>query len=188
MSVIYKEITTRPSVNDLFYFEGYPKNSANGIFDLLIDDSSLNSKNVDCVKDWPVTHVVSSVYENKITWQEILDRRSELRSDLKDTLTVEFLNNKITTGGDYQYCYFNPFSTTLISTATWNTWEDFVSDYRATYAYLSTDSEAVISFTTTIARAKEYNNVISEVIIVDGTETPFPGDLPAMWQGKFIDA
>ena len=188
MSVILKEVTTRPSVNDMFYFEGYPRSSTNGVFDLLVDDSSLNSKNVDCAKDWPLTHVVSSVFENRITWQGILDRRNELRSDLKGTLTVEFLNNKITTAGDYQYCYFNPFSTTLISTATWNTWEDFVSDYRATYAYLSTESPLVISFTTTINRAKDYNNVISEVIIVDGTETPFPEDLPPMYQGKFIGA
>ena len=179
MPVIYKEITTKPSVNDMFYFEAQDGLYNSEIFDFNINPSdAIMHNSISYIAAWPVTGLTSQAYENLISWQEILTRRNELRADLKDILTVEFLNNKISTFGPTHLCYLNPFSTTLVAIGTFDTLENFVTSYNSCISTLND--------TSTINRAKLYNNVISEVLIIDGVESAFPGTITAMrFNGQF---
>jgi hypothetical protein len=182
MAVIYKEIITRPSVNDMFYFESLGESYNFEIFDFDIDpsDTLMTRSSNPYVATWPLVGLVSAVYENLISWQEILTRRNELRADLKDILTVEFLNNKISTFGSDHLCYLNPFSTTLVSTGVSDTLENFVTSYNNCVTALTDLTEY------TITQAKLYNNVVSEVLIIDGVESAFPETITAMkYNGQF---
>ncbi len=182
MAVIYKEITTRPSVNDMFYFEALDSSSYNSeIFDFNISSSdTIMHNSISYIAAWPLTGLTSQVFEGLISWQEILTRRNELRADLKDILTVEFLNNKISTFGSDHLCYLNPFSTTLTSTCIFDTLENLITSYNSSATSLSAND------ITTIAQAKLYNNVISEILIIDGVESAFPGTITAMrFNGQF---
>jgi hypothetical protein len=137
MSAVYKHITTRPTLNDIFWPEVWQstKPLAPAITAPLIDG----------------TTVISVIEEEEaITWDEIASRIDELRPDIK-TWLISNTNELIATPDDMVFFdpsktvidnfltnpdfsgtrpFYNPFSLTLTTIHTFDSIESLVSHYN----------------------------------------------------------
>jgi hypothetical protein len=157
MTAVYKIITTRPSLTDLFYFE----------VDLIGFGCRLSEQHADAVG-----LVEPGKYEEVITPQEVKDRKSELNSIRPDL--VEFLwpaedeclidlvldpNHPFYQG--HKDPLFNPFVTTHTACWTFDSLENLKAYYE-TLNPIESELRATI---------EQYGNTIKEKVFVDGVET-----------------
>jgi hypothetical protein len=162
MTVVYKFITTRPSLTDLFYFE----------VDLIGFACRLSEQHADAVG-----LVEPGKYEEVITPQEVKDRKSELNSIRPDL--VEFLwpaedeclidlvldpNHPFYQG--HKDPLFNPFVTTHTACWTFDSLENLKAYYET--SSIGDNTEALTSLNASVA---QYGNTIKEKVFVDGVET-----------------
>lgn len=162
MTVVYKFITTRPSVNDLFYFE----------IDIIGFISQLGEQHAEAVG-----LVLPGTYEELITPQEVKDRKAELaaiRPDLVEFLwpaedeclidTVLDSNHPFYQG--HKDPLFNPFVTTHTAYWTFDTLENLEAYYAT--GSIGNNAEAMAELN---AKVAQYGNTIKEKVFVDGVET-----------------
>lgn len=176
MAIINKQITKRPSINDLFYFEGWADRDVYEAVPII---------NITTYGKCTLVGLIDEHVENQISWQEILDRRSELRPDQRVKLTESYLTNKINSANNN--CFFNPFLETHTKLYTFDTWENFLTSYQiiSSFFLVPDDGNYYSRIDELVISAKRFNNNISEFIYVDGIETAFPSDMPSIYNGKF---
>ena len=162
MTVVYKFITTRPSVNDLFYFEVDTYGFASSLADLHADAVGL---------------VAPGTYEELITPQEVKDRKSELatiRPDLIELLWPAEDECLIDLVLDPSHPFyqghkdplFNPFVTTHTAYWTFDTLENLEAYYATETIGDNAEAKADLN-----AKVAQYGNTLKEKVFVDGVET-----------------
>lgn len=162
MTAVYKTITTRPSVNDLFYFEVDVVGFACQLNELHAEAAGL---------------IALGTYEEVITPQEVKDRKSELASIRPDLVELlwpaedECLIDLVLDPSHPFYQgpkdpLFNPFVTTR--TAYWTF--DSLENLKTYYETVLSDS-AADNITGLLALVAQYGNTIKEKVFVDGVET-----------------
>lgn len=166
MSAVYKLITTRSTLNDIFWIE----NSEAGMYPITV--AVTTDQTIDC----------ACHYDEQITWQEISDRIDELRPDIKEWLLSRSSNaihmnssSQLDEYLDYDSTVidnflnhakfadtkpnYNPFSLTHTIIHTYNDASELSYQYNVEYRERL---EAVI------ALAASVNNTIVEEFYVDG--------------------
>ena len=125
MTVIYKEITTRPSLEHQFWFHSNLQstvyNEDNGkklITRELVGPLVKNGQRI-------TGEIVNSYYLEMITWPEVFLKKDMLRPDLKYLIELHNLTHDNMEGIGPPY---NPFSLTYTSFSTYNNWDDFLYD------------------------------------------------------------
>ena len=117
MSVLYKSQVTRPSLDDLFFFESFI-----ALQDLSIFFTCPINDKVDIVSG-----CISYTVEEIISWNEIFLRKEELRPDLKYQIRSNNLSKDDIVGIGPK---FNPFSLTYTELFEYNSWEDAMLGYH----------------------------------------------------------
>jgi hypothetical protein len=162
MTAVYKFITTRPSLTDLFYFE-----LDNVGFGCTLADMYANATGL----------LEPASYEEVITPQEVKDRKSELaaiRPDLVEFLWPAEDECLIDLVLDPSHPFyqgpkdplFNPFTTTYTVYLTFDNLENLKTYYK-----LLSDSASADYISTFYAKVAQYNNTVKEKVFVDGVET-----------------
>lgn len=113
MSVIYKARFTRPSLNHMFVHEDDPGNSR---FPLIVPYQYILMKNHS--------------YEELISWDEVFQRKQELRPDLRYKIDFNNLTVDMMEGYGPRY---NPFSLTCTEIWEYDSWEDAMTSYDNTF-------------------------------------------------------
>ena len=159
MTVLYKAQVTRPSLDDLFFFELV---KSKNIFISPIDDTIKNS----------FSGCISYTFEEMISWDEVFLRKEELRPDLKYQIESNSLtkDDMIATGPK-----FNPFSLTYTELVEYNSWEDAMFAYQTMFPDLGLveyDSweDAVLTYLEfgLIDMLKKSNNTYVQEHYIDG--------------------
>ena len=117
MSVLYKSQITRPSLDDLFFFESMVLRDLSIFFTHPINDKV----------DIGVSGCISYTIEEIISWDEIFLRKEELRPDLKYQIRSNNLSKDDMVGIGPK---FNPFSLTYTELFEYNSWEDAMLGYH----------------------------------------------------------
>ena len=196
MTAVYKRTTTRPSVNDLFWFHPidlFPEQPI-GLCYTLQSSNWLTQMGVG---------IQGYSYQEHITWTEVRTRKAELRSDvrafLEDTAFKSTLNALDGTFNDLpinaetiaEYpdstslldflCAeyndigpnYNPFSTTMTELFTFDTWAHLQASYETNLAgfeaFLSAAHGHSIIFNNTVLEQFYENDVL---------KTDYTGGLP----------
>jgi len=162
MPVQYKSKSTRPSVQDKFWFEPIidwdQRPWADAVQENLDNQPGL----------------VAAAQEEKISREQLVARQNELREDLKfmavDAMSFEPEFHDLNMSGWPSWNTdmsppFNPFVTTFTYLLTFDTWEHFVSWYNAGILSQKDYYAALIN---------QYNNTFEEWFYVEGVETTFP--------------
>ena len=166
MTAILETIISRPSLNDVFFFE-----------------FSINWINIVNYDKYPLLMgpgFISTELEVPITWEEIERRRSELRPDL-----VEMLNYKrplepfidwykvslMWSVGSKGEPPFNPFSLTYRFYHHYETYDQLIFNYNTIL------KDIIIGFKSIISQT---NNTGVERCFVDGIEVDFKGAFAEM--------
>lgn len=162
MTAVYKIITTRPSLTDLFYFEPDTIGFGCTLADMYADADGL---------------IGPASYEEVITAQEVKDRKSELatiRPDLVEFLWPAEDECLIDLVLDPSHPFyqgptdplFNPFVTTYTVSLTFDSLANLEKYYKILAGRVSTEY-----MTTIYATIAQYGNTIKEKVFVDGVET-----------------
>ena len=159
MSVVYKFKITRPNISAPFYSENGPSDQLNFANDNSIVAQYIGLNFEESTLSTPGKESIPK-YEEVITWNEIWERRNELRASEK------FLAEASWNDGDNgytersQYADFNPFTLTNTQILVFDTLENLITTYNN---ILSNDK-----VTELVSEATAANNVITEEIFVDG--------------------
>ena len=168
MSAKLTTIITRPSLDDLFWFEP-----------LIVWD--LNINDINYYLAYMGTGYIGTTIEPSITWNEIVARQSELRPDLVSTFLIH-KDDAISLTTDVRRVHrpgpqnqppFNPFSLTFTYTHEYDTLENLLASYLGVWASGDRTVEDEIAFVKN--EAATYNNTALEKCYVDGSEVTFNG-------------
>jgi hypothetical protein len=158
MTAILETIISRPSLNDVFFFESF-----------------INWINIVNYDKYPLLMgpgFISTELEIPITWEEIERRRSELRPDLiemlkyKKPLAPILDRNVMWNIGSKGEPPFNPFSLTYTFRHHYETYDQLISEYNLNLKNLLLNFKSLIYQT---------NNTVVERCFVDGVEIEFKG-------------
>jgi len=159
MSAIYKFKITRPNVSAQFYIENGPSDQLNFANDsstlaqyvgLNLGESTLSTTGKESIPK----------YEEVITWNEVWERRNELRASEKFLVEATWNDGDNGFTEKSQYADFNPFTLTNTQILVFDTLENLITTYNT---MLSNDK-----VTELVSEATAANNVITEEIFVDG--------------------
>jgi hypothetical protein len=169
MSAKLTTIITRPSLDDLFWFEPVIN------WDLTIDD-------INAYVAYMGTGYMNTVISESITWDEIVARQSELRPDLVSTflihkddaisLTTDI--RRILRPGPQNQPPFNPFALTYTWTHEYDTLENLSASYLGVWA-LGGDRTAEEEIAYSKNLLVTHNNTAVERCFVDSSEVAFNG-------------
>jgi len=169
MAVTYKQIFTKPTSNDIWFFE-------QGINGFAVEpgaaEDQLHPLYVGC------TGLLSMGYEETISWAEIVSRKAELRPDLAQiadqSYTVDINGTPVT--DTYlnlmvRYAYRQPTHNPFVNTWTRYANFDTMENMQAGYLKYFPDAELaqLKTFLSTV------NNTMVEQFYDNGTEISFPG-------------
>jgi hypothetical protein len=167
MSATYKQIYTKPSANDLWFFE-------NDILHQYTSESNYVKNNNNRLTE-RFTGFISHEVETSITVEELELRKNELRPDLYYYIFELTFNDSadlsIITVIDFIKKYnipiiINPYSTTHIETVKFDTWESLIT------AYSEIESS---HFDNTKHNLTEYNNTLVEEFYIDDVKQDYLG-------------
>ena len=158
MTAILETIISRPSLNDVFFFESF-----------------INWINIVNYDKYPLlmgSGFISTELEIPITWEEIERRRLELRPDLIEMLKYKrplapiLDRNVMWNIGSKGEPPFNPFSLTYTFRHHYETYDQLISEYNLNLKNL------LLNFKSSIYQT---NNTVVERCFVDGVEIEFKG-------------
>lgn len=167
MSTILTTTISRSSLSDPFYFES-------------VINYTLTTEGINEYISVMGTGFITTTVDSSITWDEIVDRQSELRPDQIYMLDHKDDGISLTTSirpafkpGPQNQPPFNPFSLTYSWSHEYDTLEHLLAAYSTIWTYdgRTTDEEAVYRQEALTA----YNNTAVERCYVDGTEVAFTG-------------
>jgi hypothetical protein len=159
MSVVYKFKITRPNTSAQFYIEDGPSDQLNFANDsstlaqyvgLNLEESTLSTPGKQSIPK----------YEEVITWNEVLERKNDLRASDKFLLEASWNDGDNGYTDISQYPLYNPFTLTNTQILVFDTLENLITTYNN---ILSNDK-----VTELVSKATAANNVITEEIFVDG--------------------
>ena len=171
MSAKLTTIITRPSLNDLFWFESSDEMD----WTLTIDDIN------DYVAYMGTGYIGTTIGES-ITWDEIVARQSELRPDLlstflfhkDDAISLPTTVRRIYRPGPNNEPLFNPFSLIYTWTHEYDTLENLLASYLGVWGSgPARTAEEEIAYVKNLLVT--HNNTAVEKCFVDGTEVSFEG-------------
>lgn len=167
MTTICKCTITRPNLDSLFVFE---YNSSELIITTLNSELKRNLHASTHIRESNLTPTFPKVilhrYEEFITWAELIERKDELRPDLKYMLSQQGLLDITTILDTYgEGPPFNPFSLTHTRSAEYETFEDWVLNYNWVFEQ---NTIAKIALETTV-------NTVDEELYIDGVLTEYNG-------------
>ena len=158
MTAILETIISRPSLNDVFFFESF-----------------INWINIVNYDKYPLlmgSGFISTELEIPITWEEIERRRLELRPDLIEMLKYKrplapiLDRNVMWNIGSKGEPPFNPFSLTYTFRHHYETYDQLISEYNLNLKNRILNLKSLICQT---------NNTGVERCFVDGVEIEFKG-------------
>ena len=141
--ILFRGRLIRPSTDDFFIWELFPKIFPNSKeIKLLIKSQPTKEEYRQGCVDW--------IVEELITYQEILDRKNELRPDLR--MQLPELVYHVESGMIAPDTICDPFSLTTTDVITFDSWENAKLAYDNTFNY-----ENIIEF-------KEINSICNNTI------------------------
>jgi hypothetical protein len=159
MSVLYKFKITKPNISAQFYIDSNPSDQLNFANDsstlaqyvgLNLEESTLSAPGKQSIPK----------YEEVITWNEVWERRNELRVSEKSLAEASWNDGDNGYTDIYPYPLVNPFTLTYTQILVFDTLENLITTYNN---ILSNDK-----VTELVSEATAANNVITEEIFVDG--------------------
>ncbi len=112
MSIVYKAKFTRPTLNHKFFIE------------TITDYTNYYWTSIE--KTWSDDLIKNYTYEEIISWDDVFQRKNELRHDLKFIIESNNLSSTMMKGYGPS---FNPFSLTLTELWEYHSWEDAMIRY-----------------------------------------------------------
>ena len=168
MTTTLETIITRPSLDDVFFFES--------IIEWNLTNEHYLDKQYDSYIESMGSGFISTELEVPITWEEIERRRSELRPDLVEMLKYKrplepFIDHHTSNSvmwviGPKGEPPFNPFSLTYKFYHHYETYDQLISGYNLNLKKLILNFESLI---------RQTNNTGIERCFVDGVEVEFKG-------------
>jgi hypothetical protein len=170
MSATYKQIYTKSSADDLWFFENQ-----------IMQQYSYNSTYIKNATEWITRHFpgfISIEIANSITVEELELRKNELRPDLYyfifESIVEDPTELSAITVIDYIKKYntpiiLNPYENTHIELIKFDTWENLIAAYTS-----RVDSDFVIDIKHNLT---EYNNTLVEEFYIDDVKQDYPGIL-----------
>lgn len=169
MTTICKCTITRPSLSSMFVFEFTASEFClvSSSADLRLSRHSITQERESKLSPGS-PKIIYHRYEEFISWSEVIDRKNELRPDLKYTLDQLGILDIVKTSDIYgDGPTYNPFSLTHTRNAEYETFEDWQLNYNWVYD-LTPISDRV-------ALLAESLNTVDEKLYIDGVETEYSG-------------